>query len=1288
MKRFSIAFLLVLISSSIMFAQGTTGGLSGTVSGPDGFLPGATVVAVDNNSRRETTTTTNESGFYSFPQLEFGTYTIRVTAAGFKTLVANEQKIDVGRDARLDVSLEVGEVSAEVVVTAGADVITANTAQVSNTVSPQQILSLPMITRSPLTLTTLQSGVQSNPFQGTSINGMRTSMTNITRDGINVQDTFIRSNATDFAPARPSVDDTAEFTITTTNQEADQGYGGSQIRLVTPRGTREFHGALFAYNRNSAFAANGFFNNRSPNAAINEKPAYRNRNQYGGKISGPLPVPGIGEGTPMFYKDKAVFFFAYEGIKDPVTAAATRTILTPTARAGGFSWQRTNSTSVTPFCPSQTVGSWCTIPDVLGFARANVANGATLPATIDPIIQARVINLLPTASNFTGGDGFNTAGYRLLRASDQTRDQYSARIDVDFDDKNSLLGVFNFNREVNLRPDVDTSGFNPIPDVEQFSDNTQFTMAYRRVFTSNIINEFRGGVFTSVVPFDATYPMPDFHIAHGLVSHPTTTFMSQGRNTKSFNFQSNGDWIWGSHNFKFGGQLQWFKVNAYNDAGIIPTVTLATNNNTPAFAGTNFSSIGGISTTQLATANSMLALFGGIVSQTTQSYNILDLNRGFEASRQIEPLRHANHALYFADRWQVNSQLTLSLGVRWEVYPALRILNGLALEPVIDDIDNPLPSLLRQNGTYDVVGTNSGQENAYYKTSWTDFAPNIGFAWSPNFSSGFGKSIFGSRSVIRGGYSHAFANDSIITSIRNASLGNQGLARTASSVINQNGRLSTGGYVIPGPPTFVPPPRTYLQNNTAAFSNFGTVFAIDPKIQTPRIEQYSLGWQREFFGNTAVEVRYVGTRSKNLVRSVDYNQIDIRSNGFADDFLRAYSNLQINTAERNARIAACVAAGGTTAACTAQVNLELPAAAAYNPALPGSVPLTVFSLMGANALIGTAPGPQQTAINATIASYINGGIPAELAFLYMTNALNNHPTLGEPNRTPFINFLANPASGVVNLLHNDASYNYNSLQFEVRRRFTDGLYFQANYTFSKNLTNAVGTSQTLVEPYLDNENPDWDYQRADYDQTHVFNVNAVYQLPFGRGQRFASNTGGWDKLIGGWELSGLAQWTTGAPITFIDPRGTLNRTGRSGRQTANSSLTNDEIRALMGIYEANGNVYWIDPSILNANRAAGGFGSPSFAGQVFFNVLPGQTGNLGRTLVNGPRFFNVNMALLKNIRFTEDIRVQLRAEAFNLLNNTNFFNNTQFADINSTTFGQVTSAAAPRQMQFAIRFEF
>lgn len=1272
MKRFILGFLLVILATSFAIGQ-TAGRLSGTVSGPDGVLPGATVTATDSNSGKSQTSITNGEGAYLFPQLEFGVYTVKITAAGFKSYVANEVKIDVGREYTLAPTLEIGSIEESVTVTAGADVITANSAQVSNTVSPQQILSLPMITRSPLSLTLLQAGTSSNGL--TTINGMRTSMTNITRDGINIQDTFIRSNATDFAPGRPSVDDTAEFTITTSNQEADQGSGSAQIRLVTPRGTKDFHGALFAYNRNSAFAANSFFNNRSSTPSIALKPSFRNRNQFGGKLSGPLWLPNFGEGVPYILKNKAVFFVSYEGIRDPVSTAATRTILTPTARNGSFSYQRTNATSVTPFCPSQTIGSICTIPNFLDFARTTIpvpAGQPAIPSTIDPIVMARIISLLPTVSNFTGGDAvtingvstnLNTAGYRILRQSNQTRNQIASRVDVDPTDKDSFQVIYNWNKELNLRPDVDTEAFGVTPDVSQTSDNRQFTAAYRRVITSNFINEVRGGFFKTIVPFDSTNPLPAYHLFPTLVGSPNNTFMDQGRFTNSINYQDNADLIWKSHSFKFGGQLQFFKVDAYNDAGILPSVSLGTNTTTPAFATTNFSSIGGISTGGNNAANAMLALFGGIVSQTTQSYNIQELSRGFEASRQIEPIRHANHSLYFADRWQVNSNLTLSLGVRWELYPSLKLLNNLALEPVIADINNPLPSLMQQNGTYDIIGKNSGKAGEYYRTQWDNFAPNLGVAYTPSFKKGIGKFIFGSRSVIRGGYSHAFGNDSIITSIRNAALNNSGLARTASTISNQNGRLSAGTFALPSAPAFISPPRTYLQNNTSAFGFFGTVFAVDPNIEVARTKQYSIGWQREFFGNTAFELRYVGTSSNNMVRSIDYNQVDIRSNGFAADFNRAVSNDRLCTAANTTTPGSCTTGAG------------------FNAGIAGSQALPVFALMGGSALL----------TNSTILGLIRGGTPADLAITYITNNLNHHPSVANPTYVPFIKFLPNPASGVVNLLENGSSYRYDSMQFEVRRRFEQGLYFQANYTFSKNITNAAGDngSQSLVDPFLDNLNPQWDRSRADFDQTHVFNFNGVYQLPFGKGKPFLNSGGFMNKVVGGWEISGIAQWNSGIPITFGDPRGTLNRAGRSGRQTANSNLTTAQIRDLFGIFEQNGKIYWINPSIIGSNGAAApGFGNPTFAGQVFFNVKPGETGNLGRALINAPAFTNINLALLKNISFTESIRVQLRAEAFNLLNNVNWFTNAQFANINSTSFGQVTSTAGPRQMQFAVRFEF
>jgi hypothetical protein len=1276
----------MIIGSVFVFGQGTAGRLSGTVTDAAGkALPGATVTAKDNLTGKEATVTANEEGNFSFAQLDFGTYTVTTTASGFKTYIANDVKIDVGRDYNLDPKLEVGSVSENVTVTAGADVVTSGTAQVSNTVSPQQILSLPLLTRNPLSLTGLQAGVSANSAQLTTINGMRTTFTNITRDGINIQDTFIRANATDFAPGRPSVDDTAEFTITTTNQEADQGYGGAQIRLVTPRGTKDFHGALFAYNRNSHFAANTFFNNRGGQI----KP-FRNRNQYGGKLSGPLWVPGFGEGSPVLFKDKGFFFFAYEGIRDPVTAVANRTVFTPTALTGAFRYQRTNATDVTPFCPSQTIGSVCTIPNVLTFAQSRFP-AASLNGSIPGQIAAYLATF-PANGNVSGLNGdsvnlggvitpLNTLAYRFNRGSDQTRNQYSGRVDVDIDENNSLLWIYNYNKEVNLRPDVDTAGFDVTPDVVQFSANTQYTMAYRRVFSSNFVNDARGGVFTSVVPFDRV-TTPDSIFALPLVTAPLA-FLDQGRNTKAYNLQDNADWIMGSHNLRFGGQMQFFKVNAFNDASILPQLnfgmgTLST------FTTTNATGIGGLSTSAVGTLNGLAAFLGGAYTSVQQFFNVANLQEGFKpGATAFTPFRYENHALYLADRWTVNNQLTLSLGVRYELFPALRLNNGVALEPVFTDNANITPDLLNPAGIYNPIGGNAGRRNAYYQTDYDNFAPNIGVAWAPSFDEGFMGFLFGqNKTIIRGGYSHIYGNDSIVTSINNAAVGNAGLARTGLITSAGNFRLGQGAVPVIAPPALSTFPRTYLQNNGPGLGNFfGTVFAIDPKLQTPMVKQYSVGFQREFFGNMALEIRYVGSRSNNLGRGVDLGQIDIINNGFLNDFRKAQANFKL-TGDPFCAVAGCV-------------------------------PLTIFvNGPGSAGHLGVAPTtastPNLTIPRNTFTGALQNGIPADLAISFINSTTagalnaNNQPCLGSsgvfvcnPNAVPFLKFLPNAGTGVIDLFKNDGKYVYDSLQIEVRRRFSDGLYFQANYTYAKNLTNAIGTSQQLFEPYLDNAHQELDWQRADYDQTHTFNFNAIYQLPFGKGKMFLNNGGIIDKVFGGWEVSGLGQWTSGAPITFVDPRGTYNRVGRATRQTPLSTLDNNQIQALAGVFEANGNIYWINPSIINPStgRASAPYdllAQSTFAGQVFFPNQPGGFGGIGRSLIDGPGYFNVNMALLKNIRFTETMRLQLRAEAFNVFNNVNFSISAaqQLASITSTTFGQINSTFGSREMQFAARFEF
>lgn len=1218
-------FALMILLSGAALAQTNTGRLVGTVASSDGVIAGATVTITDDKTSKERVVTSGGDGSFTVTQLEVGTYTVKVTASGFKTFTATLVKIDIGRDYALAVALEVGRVEDAVTISAGADVLNATNGELSNTVSTKQILELPLNGRNPLNLIALQAGVSQNGAQNTSINGLRTSFTNITRDGLNVQDGFIRSNATDFSPNRPSVDNIGEFTITTSNSGADQN-GGAQVRQVTPRGESKFHGSAFEFNRNSALASNNFFSNRSGIPI-----AFLNRNNFGGKVLGPMPIPRFGTGSPSVIKDKAFFFFGYEGLRTRTSSLRERTILTPSARQGIFTYRDTANVT-------RTVNLFSLLP-----ASAGIAG-------IDPLVSQNILSALPTAGNRADiGDQLNTTGLSFNQPSNSDRDVYTTRLDYDISERHSINGIYDYNKENNLRPDVDgTQGFTTRPVTIQSSTNKLLVLAYRWTPGGRFSNEVRGGSFKSVVPFDNTNPTPANYINVPLISNPVVTFQDQGRFTRYYNFQDNADLTIRKHSLRFGGQLQFQEVDAYNDAGIVPTYTLGTNVNTPTLLASQFT--GGIAATQLGTANSLLALLGGIVSTGAQSFNVANKTSGFQAIRRLQDFRYGNHSLFIQDQWRARPSLTLNLGLRYELYTGLRQNNGLALEAVIPNNTDAVQAILNPNGTYNYIGGNAGKEGQFYKTDKNNFAPIISVAWSPNSWGKLGKYIFGEggKTVLRGGYRQSYLNDQMITTLNNAAAGNSGLGTTGVSAINPatgntalNARLNGLPAInSPGVPVV---PRTYAQNNTAAFGFFGTVFAIDPNIQTPKVQEYNFGIQREF-GANAVEIRYVGGRGDNLWRSIDYNQIDIVTNGFLADFNRARANFLLTGNP------SC-----TTAGCQA---------------------LTVFpNLVGGGSLA-----------NAANRNQLVNGTPADLALNYVS--LNQSGT---------VKFLPNANTGVANLFTNGAKYNYNSLQVEFRRRFTKGLYFQTNYTFQKTLTNGIGTSQTLVEPFLDNARPELEYSRADYDTTHGFKLNGIYELPFGNGRKFFSGAHRViDGIIGGWQISPIVTVSSGAPISLFDPRGTYNRAGRSGRQTALTSLNKQQIKDLLGVYKLEaGNsqglpagIYYINPSVINTTgRAAEGFGTTPFTGQSFFNNAPGQTSGLERAFLNGPWFTNVDATLAKSFRIKENVRFQLRLEAFNVFNHTNFFFG-QGQNINSTTFGRVTSAFSPRIIQIGGRFDF
>jgi hypothetical protein len=1298
-----LAVLALCLFSASAFAQGGQGSITGTVAGPDGNIAGATVTAKDNQTGKEQTVQASGEGGFTFQSLEVGTYTVTVTAPGFKTNTFTSVKIDAGRSFTLNAMLEVGNISETVEVVAGADVVNATNAELSNTVTPRQVKELPINGRNPLSLLNLIAGA--NPTSS-SINGQRTSSVNYTRDGLNVQDNFIRNG---FVSDQPTVDDTGEFTVITQNAGAEYGTGSTQVVLVTPRGGSDFHGNVFIFNRNSRFAANNFFNN------FNNVPrAFLNRNQFGGTISGPAVIPNFGEGGTALTRGKAFFFANYEGFRLANQVPVNTTTLLPAARGGNFTYVDNGGVQRTV---NVLTGSGLSLGTAANQTTFNTAGGVL---AVDPTIQARYLSVLPTAGNgaFTGINYLQTLSFQ--RANPERRDAVTGRFDVDFNDQNSANFIFKRNTITDARTDI-AAGFSPGVFNSQGGPTTLVVGAYRMSPTTSLTNEIRGGYQRSEPFFNSTTDPRSLPFLFGatIVTNPEASFQSQGRNTDYYNIQDNATWTRGNHAFRFGGIGQFYRIESVNLAGVTPTYAFGSTANTatPGFLAALFP--GGINTTDLARANNLRYFLGGVIGSGSQTANAVGSNSGFIAGApQVRLLNFDNYGFYISDQWRVSDKLTVNVGLRYELYTPLNNPDQLYLEPVIESGQTPLQALLNPNGRFQLIGGNAGSPGDFFKMDKDNFGPNISVAYTPNFRNSFLGGIFPGegKTVIRGGYRINYVNDEYVRAPDNAGLNNSGLGSTtalarvggAANGASQFRIIGAGNAPVVAPivtPTSAFGPggsgvRTFVNNNDEAGAGFGflggTVSLIDPDLQVQRNYEYNFGIQREIGFQSVIEIRYVGGYSKELTRSIDYNQLEIRNNGFLPDFVRAQSNLTLVEARRAQIIAA------NPNATTAQLNALLapfPVSGAFNSGITGSQALPVIGNLDSGGLLN----------NATILTQLRNGVPGALAEIYVANGFTG------------VNFLANRNAGVANYTTNGGRFNYNSLQMEFRRRFTQGLSLQANYTFQKILTDVTGSqseaNQTRVEPYLDNANPDRDYSRPAYDRAHTFNFNGLYELPFGRGKRWFNTGGALDKLVGGFQLTSIVNISSGVPTSIIDTRGTLNRAGRSALQPATSSLTADEIKDIFGVFRTPNGVFVINPSALFATatnsatgatisgvdltqplpagfaltsiRGANPVGTAPFTGQVFFPNAPGSTGNLSRNFLNGPIYANWDAGLLKNISITENTRLQLRGEIFNVLNRANFF--TADLDVNSTSFGRLTGAGnsySPRIVQFGARFEF
>lgn len=1177
MNRMGVLFFLILAPACV-YSQ-VSGGITGTVTDASGAgVPGATVdVFIAGGATPLLTAKTNTVGNFSFSAVRPEFYDVAITAPGFAKNITRRVKVDSLVQTDLRVRLELAATEQVVEVTGDAQTVQVTASELARTVSQEQLTVLPTANRQVSTLFTLQAGV-SDGRGPTVINGLRTSAANVTIDGINVQDNFIRTNSLDFMPFRPTIDQIAEMTIAVGNAGSTTGGGAAQISIITAGGSNALHGSAYWYNQNSAFGANEFFNNRSGVAR-----PFLNLNQPGVKVSGKI------------IRDKLFFMGNWEDYRLKQQTSQLRTVLTDTARSGIFSCAR---------CTTQT----------------NLLT--TRGLQIDPAINA-MLQALPQPNSTDAGDGLNTSGYRFNARQNADRRQYVTRWDYYLNSANIFTGTYNSTYEKNDRPDLTTTFYTAVPPNFTETRRHLASIGWRTTFSPTLTNELRGGFALSPTAFLRDGANPAVLFTGTTFTNPVNAFLPQGRNTNTYSINDNASWIKGKHDIAFGFQSQFIRTDPYNEAGIVPSYALGISAaNTLGFTAAQLPA--GVVAAEVNTANSLFATLAGFTSTGTQSFNVNSPTSGFvNGAREQRFLAYDTYAGYVQDRYKMTRKLTLTLGVRYEYWTVLKEKNNLYLLPALEN-GNYINTLLNPRAQLDFIGVGGRR---LYTPDRNNFAPNFGFAYDPT---GKGKT------AIRGAYSISFFNDDSLTAIRNNAVTNQGLAAT-SQITNQTARASSPT-PIPVPPYLVP----RLQSDTFAANVSAAIGLPDPNLRTPYVQQYSFGVQHDVKG-TIFEVRYVGNHGTKLLRAFDFNQVDIRSNGFLADFTRARSNAVLSEA------AGLGFNGGYTG--------------------PGSQPLSVFPRLGNAAFT-----------NATVQNLLRTNQPGELASFYFTNRVAGS-----------VPFFRNPNALAANTITNAGNSTYNSLQIDVNRRLSSNLQVQANYTFSKVLSDTAGDDQNRFEPFLDFGNNALERARASFDLTHAIKSNGFYRLPFGKGQKWQPTNAFTNHVLGGWAVAGIMTWQSGFPFSVMSQRGTLNRGARStGRNTATTSLTFDQLNNdVFGLRKQGNGIFFVSPSVLGPDgRAVANDTAPFFAGQVFFNPGAGEVGSLQRRVFSGPWNFNLNTSLQKTFQFNERHSVQVRAEAFNLTNTPGFLVAAD-QDINSANFGRITGVnIGARSMQFGLYYRF
>ena len=1263
-----------LFAAMLLLAQSTNATLGGTVSDASGALiPGVTVTATNTQTGIVTTVLSNETGAYNFPSLQTGTYKVSAELAGFQTQVYSGTVLGVSQQVRLNFNLQVSTAAQSVEVSVAADTLLATSSASVGTVLPEyKIRDLPLSSRDVLDLVTLAPGVEGDNFAGHRVNQVGT-----TRDGISVSDG--RYDLGVFSQTYVSSDLVEEVRIVTSGADAESGKAGG-VQMATRSGTNQYRGSLFWTNNNSALSATTWDNNRT-----GANPDYLNRNQFGGRMGGPI------------IKNKAFFFFLYDGQRTILKNVVTSQVLTDLARQGVFRYfpgvvnGNAGATITTGASPTAPVVDRDGNPVRPAAATGNLMavslfNKDPLRPGLDPTgFIARILSKTPMANFFEAGDGLNTAGYRFARrikgldgASGDgvniNRDQVNLRIDYNINPSHKFSAT-------GTRERVPSEGNNPpFPGTEFIGQVLRLPQVYTASFVSTLsptlLNEFRFGFKRGKHLLRVPYSHPELGdkvMAQIAVESGGKMWVANPVNFVNYwawglgdrdqwsaekTFGDNVSITRGAHAFRTGAEARWSYNHSMQGANWLPTATMGAATAFP-ITGINTTNFPGLLNTNQTRAESILADLSGSIVSVTQAFEIESGNdKSFRAwneqtmkgkHRQIH--QNAFNA-FFKDDWKLNSNLTMNLGVRWDYFGVPYDHSGLMGTPVGGPKAVNGLTGATFNGTLatiDFIGKNSRNAGqTLWDNEYNNFAPAVGLSWSVPY---FGKN----KTVLRAGYGVTYQGGGRTFSNLDGAVGSiQGLRWSSNNTTYGLPWRSLGDINPPLPRGGILEPVTLNARNVS-------LALYERKYANPYVQNLNLELQREIGSNMTMEIRYIGSKGTKLYSEVALNDISLARNN--QEFLDAIRTTQ---------------AGGN--------------AALFDRMFLG-LNVTGFGTVNGTTLTGSGALRAATDTRTLLA---NNDIGSIANYLNTTNAFTG--TNGGILRNARLRedyFVANPQFSSVTLNGNAGNSTYHSMVLQVTKRLSHGFTNQTSYTWSR----ALGDdAEDDTSNYRDVYNRHIDHTLLAFHRTHSFRSNGTLQFPFGPGKRLLGNAPGWvSRIVERWQLGAVGNWGSGAPLNITATTASFTQS------TANTPvILGDFPKSLGKVVPAadipgaryfEGYVQVDDPykdklTTLNAlgtrftNKAI----QDSKGNFVLINPEPGQLGTLGKRWIEGPSRYSLDMNLIKRVRIDEAKEFEVRVDAINVLNHSNWGNPT--VDINSNNFGRITTKTGNRTFTINARLNF